>query len=163
MESEIRNRAIDLIHREAALLDQKKWSEWLELYVPDATFWIPAWDDEATLTNDPRTEISLMYYENRAGLEDRVWRIKSGMSAASLPLPRTCHLVTGTRIESETEGVLTLGSSFAVHSYKAQKTQTFYGSYEHELRREGGELKIQRKKIVVLNDVIPGVLDVYNV
>ncbi|MGH7803420.1 MAG: aromatic-ring-hydroxylating dioxygenase subunit beta, partial [Candidatus Binatia bacterium] len=122
MESDLRNRAIDLIHREASLLDQKKWSEWLELYVPHAVFWIPAWDDEANLTNDPRTEISLMYYDDRAGLEDRVWRLRSGMSAASLPLSRTCHLVTGTRIESAAGGVLTLESSFAVHSFKAQKT-----------------------------------------
>jgi 3-phenylpropionate/cinnamic acid dioxygenase small subunit len=163
LHKELAERALELIHREAALLDRKDWTGWLELYLPDAEFWIPAWDDESTLTEDPRTEVSLMYYASRAGLEDRVWRIRSGMSSASVPLPRTCHLVTGAHVEAEEGDDLRVASSFAVHSFKERKTQTFYGRYEHTLRTAGRDLRIARKKIIVLNDVIPGVLDVYSI
>ena len=56
-----------------------------------------------------------------------------------------------------------VASSFCVHAFRQKKTLTFYGSYEHVLRVAGRDLKIAKKKILVLNDVIPGVLDVYNV
>ena len=38
----LRNRVEDLLFREAALLDEKKWQAWLQLYVEDAVFWMPA-------------------------------------------------------------------------------------------------------------------------
>ena len=126
-------------------------------------FWIPAWDDETTVTGDPKTEISLMYYDSRSGLEDRVWRIQSGMAAATIPTARTCHLVTGVRIETIEGEDVRIASSFTVHAFRQKKTLTFYGSYEHVLRETDRDLKIAQKKILVLNDVIPGVLDVYNV
>ena len=163
MGNDLLERSTQLIYREAALLDQRKWQEWLELYLPDAVFWIPAWDDETTVTDDPKTEISLMYYDGRSGLEDRVWRIQSGMAAATRPTARTCHLVTGVHIDAVDGDDVRVASSFCVHAFRQKKTLTFYGSYEHVLRATGPDLKIAKKKILVLNDVIPGVLDVYNV
>jgi 3-phenylpropionate/cinnamic acid dioxygenase small subunit len=51
---------------------------------------MPAWDDFDTLTEDPQNEMSLIYYPNRGGIEDRVFRIKTDRSSAtSLPEPRT--------------------------------------------------------------------------
>ncbi|MCS5932991.1 aromatic-ring-hydroxylating dioxygenase subunit beta [Klebsiella pneumoniae subsp. pneumoniae] len=51
--------------------------------------WMPAWGDDDQLTRDPQKEISLIYYPNREGLEDRVYRIKTERSGASTPEPRT--------------------------------------------------------------------------
>jgi len=36
----------DLIYREARLLDEKKWQDWLALYTEDALFWMPSWAGE---------------------------------------------------------------------------------------------------------------------
>ncbi|PKP67926.1 MAG: benzene 1,2-dioxygenase, partial [Alphaproteobacteria bacterium HGW-Alphaproteobacteria-5] len=60
--------------REALCLDERKWDDWLALYREDAEYWLPAWDDDGELTVDPQREISLIYYPNRAGLEDRIYR-----------------------------------------------------------------------------------------
>ena len=65
--------ARDFLYREARYLDDKDWDSWLELYAADATFWMPAWDDADQLTEDPQREISLIWYGNRGGLEDRVF------------------------------------------------------------------------------------------
>ena len=43
---------------------------------------LAAWDSEHELTKDPKSELSLIYYDSRAGLEERVLRIRSGLSAA---------------------------------------------------------------------------------
>ena len=33
------------LYREARFLDDKDWESWLELYAPDAEFWMPPWDE----------------------------------------------------------------------------------------------------------------------
>ena len=44
---------------------------------------MPAWDDDDKLTTDPQREISLIWYGNRGGLEDRVFRIRTDRSSAT--------------------------------------------------------------------------------
>src|SRR5574337_1167477 len=83
-------QACAFLYREARYLDDKDWDNWLELYAPDATFWVPAWDDDGELTEDPQSEISLIWYGRRAGLEDRVFRIRTERSSATIPDTRTC-------------------------------------------------------------------------
>ena len=165
MDDKVADAAIQLLYREAAFLDQKRWTEWVELYTEDAEFWIPAWDSEHELTSDPRAEISLMYYESRAGLEDRVFRIQTEDSGASTPLPRTCHLITNVRIEAVDNRRVRLSSNWVtqIFSTKKRTTHSFSGFYEHVLRTEGDRLRIEKKKITVINDVIPSVLDIYSV
>ena len=65
------------LYREARFLDDEEWDNWLTCYAPSASFWMPAWDDFDKLTEDPQSEISLIYYPDRQGLEDRVFRIKT--------------------------------------------------------------------------------------
>ncbi len=74
-----------VLYREARLLDDRQWDEWLACYAEDVMYWMPAWDDDDQLTDDHETQISLMYYPNRGGLEDRVFRIKTERSGASMP------------------------------------------------------------------------------
>ena len=61
------------LFREARLLDDRTWDEWLACYTEDVTYWMPAWDDDDRLTDDHESQISLMYYPDRGGLEDRVF------------------------------------------------------------------------------------------
>jgi benzoate/toluate 1,2-dioxygenase beta subunit len=42
------------LYREARLLDDRQWDEWIECYAPDATYWMPAWDDDDQLVEDPQ-------------------------------------------------------------------------------------------------------------
>ena len=65
------------LYREARFLDDKEWESWLGLYAPDAEFWMPSWDDDDELVTDPQTQISLIWYGHKGGLEDRVFRIRT--------------------------------------------------------------------------------------
>ena len=163
MSNNLLERASALLFEEAAALDEQRWHDWLALYAQDCTYWMPAWDSEHEMTEDPMNEISLIYYSNRNGLEDRIWRIESGMSSASTPLPRTSHTVTNIRLGEDKNGVTTVFANFIVNSYRHEITDTFYGRYEFDLRAEGDQLIIARKKIILLNDVIPAVVDVYSI
>jgi 3-phenylpropionate/cinnamic acid dioxygenase small subunit len=100
------------LYYEARLLDDRQWDEWLSCYSPQVIYWMPAWGDDDQLTRDPQKEISLIYYPNREGLEDRVYRIKTERSGASTPEPRTTHIISNVELlgrATRAGGALQLG------------------------------------------------------
>lgn len=163
MSQAIHQAAIELIISEGVFLDQKEWDQWLALYTEDAEYWIPSWDGEHTLTDDPDTQLSLIYYANRSGLEDRVFRLRTEGSLASTPLPRTCHMTSNYRFEEQSNGELKVCSSWNTHSYKLKIATHFFGHQEHLIRQTDDGLKIAGRKIIVMNDMIANVMDIYSV
>jgi len=153
------------LYDEAWLLDSRRWREWLDLFVPDCRFWMPAWKTDHELVEDPEIGLSFIYYDSRSGLEDRVSRALSGRSVASVPLPRTCHQLTNIRAETETPDRILARCAWSCHVYdiKTQQQHVFFGNYEYTLVRDGGTLRIAVKKVALLNDLIPGYLDFYHV
>src|SRR5690554_2353142 len=135
------------LYREARLLDDRQWDEWLTCYSQDVEFWMPAWDDDDQLTRDPHSEISLIYYPNREGLEDRVYRIKTERSGASTPEPRTTHLVSNIEVLKEEGDTLELRFNWhtLVHRYK--KTLEFFGTSFYTLDVSGEQPLIKRKVV----------------
>lgn len=157
------DRARDVVMSEGYFLDHRMWDEWLALYWENATYWAPTWKDDDTLTNDPQRELSLIYYPNRAGLEDRVFRVRTEKSLASTPLPRTCHLTSITRVTQLPGADIQIDANWAVHLYRLEKAHCFFGQQSHVLRAFGGDLKIVSRKTSINNDVIPDVLDFYSI
>ena len=163
--TDLLTRCADLLYQEAAYLDERRWTEWLALYTEDAEFWVPAWDEDGHLTTDHESQLSLIYYNSRAGLDDRVWRIQSGLSAATSPFARTCHLITNVRLIETHPPHTHVSSHWQVQIYLPEKQHafTYFGFYKHVLRTEGELLRIAKKKILLLNDVVASVLDIYHV
>ncbi|HCR98348.1 MAG: benzoate 1,2-dioxygenase small subunit [Halomonas sp.] len=151
------------LYREARLLDDREWDEWLALYRKDAEYWMPAWDDDDQLTRDPHSEISLIYYPNREGLEDRVYRIKTERSGASMPEPRTTHQVTNIEILSQDDDTVELRFNWHTLSHRYKKTDSFFGSSFYTLDVSGEMPLITRKVVQLNNDYIHQVIDVYHV
>ena len=154
---------IELVHREARYLDERRWDEWLELFVEDCEYWMPAWKADGTPTTNPQAELSHIYYASRAGLEDRIVRIRSGKSAASTPMPRTAHILGSVLPAGSSADRLELDSTWVSHVFfpRSGESHAFFGRYEHELVLREGDWRIARKKILLQNDYIPTMLDVY--
>ena len=163
MPESIYSEASRLVVREGWLLDQKRWDDWLDLYLKEAEYWLPCHLDDGTMTSDPHKQISLIYYSGRAGLEDRVFRIRTDQSLASMPLPRTSHLVSVGQVVEREDGDIEVGSSWAAFSYRLEEQYHFFGTQEHVLRHTEAGLKIAKRNIHVLNDKIPCPLDIYSV
>ncbi|BDD93112.1 benzoate 1,2-dioxygenase small subunit [Pandoraea sp. XJJ-1] len=151
------------LYREARLLDDRQWDEWLACYANDVTYWMPAWDDDDRLTDDPQSQISLMYYADRGGLEDRVFRIKTERSSASMPEPRTAHTVANVEVLAQRDDEVDVRYNFSTLSHRYKATDQFFGTMFVTLRHDGDALLIAKKKIVLKNDYIRQVLDVYHV
>jgi benzoate/toluate 1,2-dioxygenase beta subunit len=152
------------LHREARCLDDRDWDGWLAHYAPDAEFWMPAWDDDDRLTENPQAEISLIWYGHKGGLEDRVFRIRTERSSAtSLPEPRTSHNISNVEIVEQGSGVCKLRFNWVTFSYRYKTTDTYFGTSFYTLDTTGPQPVIKQKKVVLKNDYIHHVVDVYHI
>lgn len=152
------------LYREARHLDDREWEPWLALYAPEAEYWMPAWDDDDKLTEDPHREISLIYYPNRNGLEDRVFRIQTERSSASMPEPRTSHMLSNVEVLDERGDLVDVRYNFHTLSHRYKATDQFFGTIFVTLKKaEDGSYLILRKKIVLKDDYIRQVIDIYHI
>jgi benzoate/toluate 1,2-dioxygenase beta subunit len=151
------------LYREARLLDDRDFDAWLPCYSPRAEFWMPAWDDDDSLVENPQTEISLIYYPNREGLEDRVFRIKTERSSASLPEPRTSHNISNIEVLSQADDRIELRFNWHTLSHRYKTTDSYFGTSFYTLDISGDVPVIARKKVVLKNDYIHQVIDVYHI
>src|SRR5437899_7799709 len=86
---QIREQCRMLLEREARLLDQGRFKEWLELYAERCVVWVPG----AQEAGDPRREVTL-FFDDRRRLEDRVYRLGTGKAWSQVPHSRAASLVT---------------------------------------------------------------------
>jgi 3-phenylpropionate/cinnamic acid dioxygenase small subunit len=159
--------AVRAVYLEALHIDQRNWEAWLALYLPECRFWVPSWRDEGSQVEDPEAGISFIYASCRTVLEERVRRIVSGKSITTLPMPRTVHAVSNpVQLPAAGDGTLRLSTAWTNHIYNPRTSQSLvlFGRYEHELvEREAGCVQIASKKVILVNDQVPTVLDIYSV
>jgi 3-phenylpropionate/cinnamic acid dioxygenase small subunit len=158
-------RAAAFLFQEARYLDRHEWDAWVAMYREDAVYWLPAWRDEYETTADPQTEVSLIFHNARLGLEERIARIESRKSITALPLPRTVHQIGNVELRAVSPAYIETEATFAVHVYdpRTAKEHTHFGRYEHVLSRERDVWRIAKKKIILVNDKVPAVLDFYSI
>jgi len=150
------------LYREARHLDDRDWDSWLAMYAENATFWVPSWDDDGELTTDPQSEISLIWYGRRAGLEDRIFRIRTERSSATIPDTRTSHLLANIEIVEQGNGICKLRFNWHTMSVRYNHTDHFCGTSFYTLDITGASPVITAKKVILKTDYIRHVVDVYH-
>lgn len=146
----------NFLYHEARLIDENRLDEWLGLFAigdpDDIIYWVPCNRDDI----DPFREVSFIY-NTRANLEDRVWRLQSGLAHTTDPLPRIRHLVSNVELGEAGENDLTVYSTVVIFFFRKEKEKAFVGSCEYLLRRLDGDWMIASKKVHLLNN--DGVID----
>jgi len=156
-------KVTQFLAKEALALDMKQWEDWLALLSPDVVFWMPAWKNETERSQDPEAEISLFYFDSRHALEDRVWRLNQQKSIASMPLLRTTHVTSNVLVGPVSDDSVEVRSSWVCYAFnpKRKVSSTFFGRSKYEILTSGEQWLIQRKKIILMNDYIPTMMDFY--
>lgn len=156
-------QARQFLHREARYLDDRDFDNWLAMYAPQAEFWMPAWDDDDTLVENPQTEISLIYYPDKSGLEDRVFRIRTERSSAtSLPEPRTSHNIANVEIIEQSDRECKLRFNWLTFSFRYKTVDQYFGTSFYSLDISGETPLVTNKKVILKNDYIHHVVDIYH-
>lgn len=149
MERITRLEAEEFLYREARLLDQRRFEEWLSLFTSDAHYWLPTQEG-----SDPR-EKAPMIYDDRETLEDRVWRLRHPAAHSQSPASRTLHVISNVEVEHDTDGKARVHSNFVIYEVRVGEQRSFAGAYEHHLRKESGGWRIALKKIWLINRDLP--------
>jgi len=151
------------LYRECRLLDDEQWDEWLACYHPDARFWMPCWDDDGRLVTDPQREISLIFYPDRQGLEDRVFRIKTERSSATTPDTRTSHNISNVEVEHRDGERVTVRFNWHTLAHRYQTNYSYFGMSRYVIDFAGEHPQILDKYVVLKNDYINQVIDIYHI
>lgn len=154
-------------YEEAELLDDGRFTDWLDLLADDLHYWMP------TRTNRLRRQQALaiaapgeaaFYDETKESLAWRIRRFDSGMAWAEDPPSRTRHLVTNVVVRhaeiddvaGTDTGDLVVRSAFLVWRNRLERESTIYaGGRTDLLRREAdGRLLVARRTILLDQNIL---------
>jgi 3-phenylpropionate/cinnamic acid dioxygenase small subunit len=159
------------LYREARLIDERRFDEWLDLFADDLRYTMTlrsnrypreskaiAMRDPARYAarNSPEEDELAILDETKATLAARIARLKTGMAWAEDPPSRTRHVIANIEIEpAESAAEMTVYANFIVYRSRGEKEQDFYvGARRDTLRHEGGGLRIARRRLVLDQNVL---------
>jgi benzoate/toluate 1,2-dioxygenase beta subunit len=135
-----------LLEREARLLDQLRYEDWLRLYAAECVYWVPATPN----AGDPRREVSVMF-DDRRRLEDRVFRLRTGFAWSQAPASRTVRLITNVEVfAAAAASVRMVRSNFLISEFWGDETRLLSGWTGHRFVQQNGRWEIQAKQINLL-------------
>jgi 3-phenylpropionate/cinnamic acid dioxygenase small subunit len=146
------------LYCEAALLDDRRFEDWLDLIADDMHYWMPIRRTVMLADLDREfTKIGEMSYfdDDRNDLRMRVEKLRTGDSWSEDPPSRTRHLVSNIRITDVTGDDVTVELGFHLHRSRLNgKIDDWTGKRVDRLRRVGDGFKIFQRHIYLDQTVI---------
>lgn len=136
------------VYREARLLDERRYEEWLDLFAEDGHYWMPAeWRQ-----TDPRLQASLMY-EDLLLLRVRVERLAGARTFSQKPRSRSHHLLQAPEVDAmdPARNLYRTCTPFHYVETRGDAKELYAGWARHELSVVGGALKIRLKRVDLVN------------
>lgn len=135
----------DFLYEEAALLDEWRLDEWLDLLTEDATYEVPATD---TPDGDPRHTLSLIA-DDKVRIRSRVAQLLGKSAWAENPPSRTRRMISNVRLRKVDGEQLFVTANFVVYRMRFEHMDTYVGRYEYILVQRDGRLKIRARKAIL--------------
>jgi benzoate/toluate 1,2-dioxygenase beta subunit len=139
------NKVEAFVLREARLLDERRYAEWLELFAADAVYWLPTRPDQTS----PHAALSIIY-EPRSLLAVRVERLARGETHVQSPPSRTVHHVSAVEVDGDEAR-----SSLIMAEWRAGELRWFAARVLHRLRRTPEGLRIVLKRVDLTDGEAP--------
>ncbi|PUE15742.1 aromatic-ring-hydroxylating dioxygenase subunit beta [Limnohabitans sp. WS1] len=146
VDAALRRQVEELLFHQAALLDNKAWGEWTELFTEEGVYWMPS----TPLQTDWRREASI-FAEDRLLMEVRMGRLLHPNAWSQAAQWGTNHLVGNIVIEAATPTTLEVYSRFQMMEMRRDQVRHFGGSYRHSLVLQEGAWKIQLQRVDMTN------------
>jgi 3-phenylpropionate/cinnamic acid dioxygenase small subunit len=142
-----RDRFRALIEREARLLDQLRFDEWLAMYAPECIYWVPGTPE----AGDPRREIAISF-DDRRRMEDRIYRLRTGYAWSQAPKSRTVRMVSNTEVFATSEHLVRMvRSNFLISEFRVDGTRYFSGWCGHRFVRENAAWLIRVRQVNLID------------
>jgi 3-phenylpropionate/cinnamic acid dioxygenase small subunit len=159
----------DFLYREAELLDERRYDEWLALLADDIRYWMPMrrnvkfGDNEREFTR-AGTDIA-WFDEGKDTLTRRVRQIQTGIHWAEEPQSRIAHLVANVQLVEASPSVaepqeVAVKCRFLIYRNRVEtETDLLVGKREDRLRRVANaqgmnDWQIARRTIILDQNVL---------
>lgn len=153
-----RSEAEDLLFNESRLLDERRFTEWLDMFAPECLYWVPG------LREEPGAEPSLIY-DDRERLGQRVYRLSETTAHAQLPPSETHRHISNV----EVKGASPRSAEVRVHAnilvFELRRgdpsqvglgdQRVLSGRCSYDLSPLNGVWRIVEKKVVLLTRGLP--------
>jgi benzoate/toluate 1,2-dioxygenase beta subunit len=130
-----RDRFRMLVEKEARLLDQLRFDEWLAMYAPECIYWVPGTPE----AGDPRREIAISF-DDRRRMEDRIYRLRTGYAWSQAPKSRTVRMISNVEVFATSESTSRMvRSNFLISEFRVDGTRFLSGWCGHRFVQRGDQ------------------------
>lgn len=160
---ELHHEVSQFLFREARLLDERQFEEWLTMIADDIHYVAPV--RLARMPREERKEFEPIgggahFDETKADLEQRVRKLNTGRAWSEVPASRTRHLVTNVEVRDVDAGAYHVASDFLVYRTRSATYQDmFAGGRRDVIRRRSddfGDLELAGRTILLDQTVLLG-------
>jgi len=150
LETPARGEVEDLFYKEAALLDEWRLEEWLELLTDDAVYHVPPTD---VPEGDARNTLFIIA-DDAVRIRSRVKQLLGRSAWAENPHSRTRRMVSNVRVLGADGENVIVTANFAAHRMRYESVDTYIGRYIYKLVRREGGLKIRERRAILDNEAL---------
>jgi 3-phenylpropionate/cinnamic acid dioxygenase small subunit len=136
--------------REARLLDERRFGEWVELFAEDGVYWIPTQPNQGS----PHEALSIIY-EPKPLLTVRVERLARGEMHVQSPPSRTVHHVSAIEVEGDDARSSLIVAEWRAGPPGTEMKRWFAARVTHKLRKEANGLRIVLKRVDLTDGEAP--------
>ena len=160
---ELQHEIEQFLYREARLLSEGRYEEWLELFTDDARYWMPVRETRERREDAVSREGELAIFEDdKAFLTARVQRMRSKLAHAEQPPSRTRYFISNVEVEEQDETHLQTACNLLVYQSRLEKTaSTYVGARRDRMRKVDGTWRIAERKIVLDQTLIPRTISIF--
>lgn len=159
MNLEILKTIEQTLYREARLLDQERYKEWVGMLTDDIHYHMPG--IETRYRRDKTDQVHDMtrmafYDDNLEDLKKRLRRLETGTAWSEDPATRYTHLITNIEVvPTEKEDEVLVYSNFLAYRNRNEKDQdTLIGNREDIWRKTAEGYKLAKRMIILKQNVL---------
>jgi benzoate/toluate 1,2-dioxygenase beta subunit len=136
-----------LIEREARLLDQLRFDDWLAMYAPECIYWVPGTPE----AGDPRREIAISF-DDRRRMEDRIYRLRTGYAWSQAPKSRTVRMISNVEVFAAGDASARMvRSNFLIGEFRVDGTRYLSGWCGHRFVADGPRWQIEVRQVNLID------------
>jgi 3-phenylpropionate/cinnamic acid dioxygenase small subunit len=151
------------LFREARLLDEGRFDEWLALMADDVRYWVPTRETTREFAGSVAGDRDLaLFDDDKDFLRARIQRLHSGLAHAETPPSRTRRFLSNIEIEEPSGDECEVGCNMLIYQTRLERTEiAFVGRREDRLRKSNGSWLVAKRKIILDQTLIPRTISIF--
>jgi 3-phenylpropionate/cinnamic acid dioxygenase small subunit len=146
VDAALQRQVEELLFHQAALLDNKAWSDFGQLFSDDGVYWMPSTPTQTDWRREPS-----IFAEDKLLMEVRASRLLHPNAWSQAAQWGTNHIVGNIVIEAVSNITVEVYSRFQMMEMRRDDIRHFAGSYRHTLLKQGSELQIKLQRVDMTN------------